>query len=448
MYYYVLKNDDRVNIYVEFYKGGIYLNSNKIKFLISIVLLYIFICLINCSHSYAKNNQFKYEIDKRGRAIITSYIGNKGNVTIPSTIDGHKVIAIGDHAFNETRNLTNGRKLVHVVISEGIKTIGDFAFVNCKNLETVKLPNSLEDIGDQTFIQCSNLTKINIPPKVTKLGFSGYMFQECGFTSFTVPETMKSIPSCTFRICKNLKNFIVYSRDVELGSNLFEHGSKDVIIHGYSGSTAEAYAKEYNLKFNKLANKKQSHISVKSIKFKSKQYTMTVGQKITFKPIILPTSATNKNLRWATSDKNIALVKNGLVKAIKPGKVKLIVATVDGNHKAYCIITVQKSNSNDTKEQTGSKNVKSDKDNTNSTPSDMTPNPKSSEVPNKEQTGESSTKSKSKTMYKKIIHQSPIPFLIIFIPLTIIFVVDITLVIRKKAFGDIEDEDNSNNSND
>ena len=38
--------------------------------------------------------------------------------------------------------------------------------------------------------------------------------------------------------------------------------------------------------------------------------------------------------------------------------------------------------------------------------------------------------------------------IVLFIPLTIIFVVDITLVIRKKAFGDIEDEDNSNNSND
>ena len=56
------------------------------------------------------------------------------------------------------------------------------------------------------------------------------MFQETGFTEFTIPENVKNIPGDTFRICQNLKKVVVYSKDVTLGEKVFEYCSNDLVI--------------------------------------------------------------------------------------------------------------------------------------------------------------------------------------------------------------------------
>lgn len=69
---------------------------------------------------------------------------------------------------------------------------------------------------------------------------------------------------------------------------------------------------------------------------------LTVGDVYTFVATVLPTDATNKNVRWTTSNSSVATVENGVVTAKSAGKVTITVTTVDGSKKASCAITVSK----------------------------------------------------------------------------------------------------------
>ena len=57
---------------------------------------------------------------------------------------------------------------------------------------------------------------------------------------------------------------------------------------------------------------------------------------------ILPTNATNKDVKWESSNPIIASVENGLVKAWNEGSATIIITTLDQSKVAKCIVTVSK----------------------------------------------------------------------------------------------------------
>ncbi len=93
---------------------------------------------------------------------ITGYTGSETAVEIPSTIDGYKVLSIGENALK-------GKDIKSVVIPQGIKEIDDKAFYNCTSLDTITLPSSLEIMGDNAFSYTA-ISSVTIPSKVTKCG--------------------------------------------------------------------------------------------------------------------------------------------------------------------------------------------------------------------------------------------------------------------------------------
>jgi len=56
----------------------------------------------------------------------------------------------------------NGVEATDVVIPEGVKRIGECAFLGCKNLKTIKIPESVKTIGDGAFGDCDNLASVEI----------------------------------------------------------------------------------------------------------------------------------------------------------------------------------------------------------------------------------------------------------------------------------------------
>ncbi len=102
-------------------------------------------------------------------------------------------------------------------------------FVECKNLETIILPETITDIGSYAFYNCTNLAKIVIPNSVTSIGNSA--FRDCtGLTSITIPDSVTSIGSCAFSGCTELKT-VYYSGTLEqwfainMSSNPCENGA-------------------------------------------------------------------------------------------------------------------------------------------------------------------------------------------------------------------------------
>ncbi len=81
---------------------------------------------------------------------------------------------------------------------------------------------------------------------------------------------------------------------------------------------------------------------VKSIKFSKKSYSVKKGKTVNLKYTITPKNASNKNVKFKSSDKKVATVdKNGKVKGVNKGKVIITVTTKDGNKTAKCTINVK-----------------------------------------------------------------------------------------------------------
>ena len=102
-----------------------------------------------------------------------------GVVTIPSTVEGYKVTAIGECAFITCSGLTK------VVIPSAVATIGPGAFYGCTDLESLELPSSLTSIDDDAFSDCYSLTTLFIPKNVTLIASNAFANCE-GLTSVVV----------------------------------------------------------------------------------------------------------------------------------------------------------------------------------------------------------------------------------------------------------------------
>ena len=83
---------------------------------------------------------FEYEINN-GDIEITKYNGSSANVTIPDTINGDTVTIIGDSAFRDCSNLQT------VKFPNKLETVGKYAFSNCVKLKSADLPDTVETIG-------------------------------------------------------------------------------------------------------------------------------------------------------------------------------------------------------------------------------------------------------------------------------------------------------------
>jgi len=95
---------------------------------------------------------FHYRVEN-GNAIITDFEGGATLVTIPASLDGYPVIAIGERAFE-------GSCVAAVVIPEGVKSIEWFAFYGCSALLDISIPLSVDSIGYAVFDGCENLTVV------------------------------------------------------------------------------------------------------------------------------------------------------------------------------------------------------------------------------------------------------------------------------------------------
>lgn len=87
--------------------------------------------------------------------------------------------------------------------------------------------------------------------------------------------------------------------------------------------------------------KVSSAISVTDVVLDPKTLTMTEGDCMTIIATISPSNATNRNLRWSSSDEMVASVADGKVTAHRAGKAVIVVSTEDGGLTANCQVTVK-----------------------------------------------------------------------------------------------------------
>ncbi|MDB6109626.1 MAG: Ig-like surface protein [Pedosphaera sp.] len=99
---------------------------------------------------------------------ITGYTGGDGgHVNIPATINGLPVTSIGDSAFRFSN-------VSVVTIPGSVTSIGIQSFANCASLYVVRMTNGVISIGDYAFWFCTGLPSITVPASVTSIGFQAF----------------------------------------------------------------------------------------------------------------------------------------------------------------------------------------------------------------------------------------------------------------------------------
>ena len=141
---------------------------------------------------------------------------------------------------NPTSPWYNDRdKIKTVVIEDGVTSIGDYAFSECKSLTSVTIPNSVTRIGSYAFARCKALTSITIPNSVTSIWYDAFL--GCSnLTSITIPNSVTSIDMYAFCNCYSLTSITFERTTVPwFGRNVFDGVNKSIPIYVPLGSREE-----------------------------------------------------------------------------------------------------------------------------------------------------------------------------------------------------------------
>ena len=82
-----------------------------------------------------------------------------GDVTIPASANGYSVTQVGDRAFQNC-------DASFVSLPDGIEVIGEYVFVNCRQMKRIVLPKGLTQIG-QAIVSCYSLEYLYWPKSIT-----------------------------------------------------------------------------------------------------------------------------------------------------------------------------------------------------------------------------------------------------------------------------------------
>ena len=127
----------------------------KKLFILLPVLLITVLCVLalpSCGgYREYRRGAYRYIVEN-GEATITEYVGTEANVTVPDTIGGKPVVAIGRDAFQDRHSLKS------VTIPDSVTRIEFSAFFRCGNLESVTLGEGIREIDALVFSHCDKLT--------------------------------------------------------------------------------------------------------------------------------------------------------------------------------------------------------------------------------------------------------------------------------------------------
>ena len=315
-------------------------------------------------------------------------IGNSafsGCESLPEAILPSGVEKIESNAFK------NCKALKKAAVPDTVSSIGSSAFYGCEALTDIILGSKLKKIESQTFYGCTVLPSIVLPYNVTTIGDSAFV--NCTkLTQITVPRNTTLIASNAFSYPKKMTMYgpsDCYAQTYASGKGI-KYVTQDIHATSVSLDITEKTAERYDdfqltatiapLNFTDAvvwtsSNEEVATVSdtgyveicgvgtavitvtagnVKAackitvpqlidwIEFDEDEIELKAGETYQLKPYISPSDATNKKLKYTSSDTKVAEVSaSGLVTAKSEGEAKIRAAATDGSDEyAVCYVTV------------------------------------------------------------------------------------------------------------
>ena len=134
------------------------------------------------------------------------------------TISGYGAIDVNSrapwHGFRD--------KIYHIVISEGITSIGHSAFSHLSSAQTVSFPSTLQSIEDSAFFYCTSLQSPTFNSSLSYIGARA--FEQCSsITALSIPSGVTTISSSAFSHCYSLQSLTLHDNITYIGRYAFSN---------------------------------------------------------------------------------------------------------------------------------------------------------------------------------------------------------------------------------
>lgn len=148
--------------------------------------------------------------------ILIQYNGKDANLVIPQNVQSVAAAAFAENEqiisvdfskssvnFIGERAFENDSNLESVILNEKTTVIKSRAFHNCSSLTNISLPGTLTELESEAFSGCIKLTSIEIPGSIQALNAG--LFSECvALADVKLNEGLKYIYSNSFKGCESL----------------------------------------------------------------------------------------------------------------------------------------------------------------------------------------------------------------------------------------------------
>lgn len=135
-----------------------------------------------------------------------------GNESIKEVILPQSVTEIGASAFR-------GSSIEKIVIPDSVIKMEDSVFEDCSNLKSVILSDNLKCIECYTFKQCKQLKALKLPSMLKEVEWDA--FCDCGITEISIPDSMTYIEKESFQNMEYLEKLNLPSTLIGIGDSAF-----------------------------------------------------------------------------------------------------------------------------------------------------------------------------------------------------------------------------------
>ena len=179
-----------------------------------------------------------YDVSADGTYVeVIGYTGTSSVVKIVSEYQGLPVKGIVVNVFANRSDLT------HVIIPEGVTSIGESCFCGSSNM-MITIPSTLENIGDCAFMACDNMS-INVTDigywcnrKFSYMGMSYDLYVNGTLiTNLVIPNYVTTLSDYAFGNCKSLISVTVSDSVTSMGNSSFADCNNLISVHLGNGMT-------------------------------------------------------------------------------------------------------------------------------------------------------------------------------------------------------------------
>lgn len=278
---------------------------------------------------------FLYRVTNSNEAVITSYLGKGGNVVIPDEIDGHNVISIDSGSLSDSLYISddseykNFNYITELTLSKNITYISSMYRPSLPKLKTITIRNPEYKFQEKEW----GYNKSNDDEKIDGFTIKGY-------SGSTAEKYAKD----------NGFNFVSLDNQDETKTTVTETTTLNTTVQPTTTTSTtmptrnveyptETAMEEPTYTVPTVAD---TNVYTESIKLSKTKVTLLSGKSTKLTVKLTPSNA-NKII-WQSSNPRIATVENGVVKANKKGQATITVKTTDGtNLSAKCTVTVKQS---------------------------------------------------------------------------------------------------------